>query len=87
MRHSNATDIQLCVVAPVAQQMGTGHGTLVVTGWIRECAVEVLFKGGDVDESSVAEVLLDSLLKVFTRLSPEIFTDMYERFPWASGEQ
>ena len=87
MRHSNATDIQLRVVPPVAQQMGTGRGTLVVPGWIRERAAEVLFEGGDVDESSVAEVLLDSLLKVFTRLSPATFTDMHGRFLWTSEEQ
>ncbi|KAL4062905.1 actin-domain-containing protein [Scleroderma citrinum] len=64
MRHSNATDIQLRVVPPVAQQMGTGRGTLIIPGWVRERAAEVLFEGGDVDESSVAEVILDSLLKV-----------------------
>lgn len=69
MRHSNATDIQLRVVPPVSQQMGTGRGTLIVPGWIRERAAEVLFEGGDVDESSVAEVLLDSLSKVFPLLS------------------
>ena len=68
MRHSNATDIQLRVVPPVAQQMGTGRGTLIVPGWIRERAAEVLFEGGDVDESSAAEVLLDSLSKVFPPL-------------------
>jgi len=64
MRHSNATDIQLRVVPPVAHQMGTGRGTLIVPGWIRERAAAVLFEGGDVDESGVAEVLLDSLSKV-----------------------
>ncbi|KIJ14470.1 hypothetical protein PAXINDRAFT_135114 [Paxillus involutus ATCC 200175] len=64
MRHSSATDIQLRVVPPVSQQMGTGRGTLIVPGWIRERAAEVLFEGGDVDESSVAEVILEALLKV-----------------------
>ena len=63
-RHSTATDIQLRVVPPTSQQLGTGRGTLVVPGWIRERAAEVLFEGGDVDESSVAEVLLEALLKV-----------------------
>lgn len=52
------------VEPPPSQQTGTGRGTLVVPGWIRERAAEVLFEGGDVDESSVAEVILDSLLKV-----------------------
>ena len=64
MRHSTATDIQLRVVPPASQQLGTGRGTLIIPGWIRERAAEVLFEGGDVDESSVAEVLLEALLKV-----------------------
>lgn len=63
-RHSTATEIHLRVVPPVAQQTGTGRGTLIIPGWIRERAAEVLFEGGDVDESSVAEVILDALLKV-----------------------
>ncbi|KAF7336758.1 Fungal specific actin related protein [Mycena venus] len=52
------------VVPPVAQQTGTGRGTLIIPGWVRERTPEVLFEGGDVDESSVAEVILDALLKV-----------------------
>lgn len=63
-RHSTATDLRIRVEPPPSQQTGTGRGTLVVPGWIRERAAEVLFEGGDVDESSVAEVILDSLLKV-----------------------
>lgn len=63
-RHSTATELQLSVIPPVAQQTGTGRGTLIIPGWIRERAAEVLFEGGDVDESSVAEVILDALLKV-----------------------
>ncbi|KAH0833331.1 hypothetical protein J3R83DRAFT_12399 [Lanmaoa asiatica] len=63
-RHSTATDIQLRVVPPASQQLGTGRGTLVIPGWIRERAAEVLFEGGDIDEHSVAEVLLEALLKV-----------------------
>ncbi|TCD66444.1 hypothetical protein EIP91_001381 [Steccherinum ochraceum] len=62
-RHSTATDLKMKVEPPVAQQVGTGRGTLVIPGWIRERSAEVLFEGGDVDESSVAEVILDSLLK------------------------
>lgn len=63
-RHSTATDIHLRVIPPASQQLGTGRGTLIIPGWIRERAPEVLFEGGDVDESSVAEVLLETLLKV-----------------------
>jgi actin-related protein 10 len=64
MRHSTATDLHMRVVPPVSQQTGTGRGTLIIPGWVRERAAEVLFEGGDVDESSVAEVILDALLKV-----------------------
>lgn len=67
-RHSTATDLLIRVEPPPAQQHGTGRGTLVIPGWVRERAAEVLFEGGDVDESSVAEVILDSLLKVCTAL-------------------
>ncbi|KAG2369085.1 fungal-specific actin related protein [Suillus spraguei] len=63
MRHSTATDLHMRVVPPVSQQTGTGRGTLIIPGWVRERAAEVLFEGGDVDESSVAEVILDALLK------------------------
>jgi len=63
-RYSTATDSHIKVVPPSSHPAGTGRGTLVVPGWIRERAAEVLFEGGDVDESSVAEVLLETLLKV-----------------------
>ncbi|PCH42073.1 actin-domain-containing protein [Wolfiporia cocos MD-104 SS10] len=63
-RHSTATDLHLRVDPPPALQAGTGRGTLIVPGWIRERAAEVLFEGGDVDEESVAEVVLETLLKV-----------------------
>ncbi|KAJ3522741.1 hypothetical protein NMY22_g11755 [Coprinellus aureogranulatus] len=60
-KHSTATDLQMRV-QPV-QQTGTGMGTLIIPGWIRERAAEVLFEG-DVDESSLAETVLNSLLKI-----------------------
>lgn len=63
-RHSTATDVRLRVVPPVSQQTGTGRGTLVIPGWIRERAAEMLFEGGDDDEGSVVEIVLESLLKV-----------------------
>ncbi|EJD49546.1 actin-like ATPase domain-containing protein [Auricularia subglabra TFB-10046 SS5] len=64
MRNSTTTDIKMHAIPPPSQQHGTGRGTLIVPGWVRERAAEVLFEGGDVDESSIAEVVLDSLLKV-----------------------
>jgi actin-related protein 10 len=63
-RYSTATDIQMRVTPPPSQQSGTGQGTLIIPGWIRERSAEVLFEGGDVDESSLAELILDALLKV-----------------------
>ena len=61
-RHSTASDVQMPVTPP-ASSGGLGRGVLTIPGWIRERAAEVLFEGGDVDEVSVAEVILDSLLK------------------------
>lgn len=61
-RHSTANDIQMPVTPP-ASSGGLGRGVLIIPGWIRERAAEVLFEGGDVDEVSVAEIILDSLLK------------------------
>lgn len=76
IRHSTATDLHLKVTPPASQQTGTGHGTLIVPGWIRERGSEVLFEGGDVDESSVAETILDCLLKVKSfRMQRLPFTD------------
>lgn len=60
-KHSTATDLKMRV-QPV-QQTGTGMGTLIIPGWIRERAAEVLFEG-DVDEHSLSEVTLNALLKV-----------------------
>ena len=65
-RHSTATDLQMRVMPPPSQQTATGRGTLIIPGWIRERAAEVLFEGGDVDESSLAELILDTLLKACT---------------------
>lgn len=63
-KNSTATDLQMRVEPPPDQQVGTGLGTLLIPGWIRERAAEVLFEGDDVDECNLAEVVLDTLLKV-----------------------
>lgn len=68
-RHATATDVQMRVVPPPAHAAAAGsfnnaRGTLTIPGWIRERAAEVLFEGGDIDERSVVELILDSLLKV-----------------------
>lgn len=62
-RHSTATDLRL-QVTPLSGGGGLGYATLVIPGWIRERAAEILFEPGDVDEKSVAEVILDALLQV-----------------------
>ncbi|KAG2359290.1 hypothetical protein BDR07DRAFT_1378791 [Suillus spraguei] len=69
MRHSTPTDLHMRVVPPASQQTGTGRGTLIIPGWVREHAAEVLFEGGDLDESSVAEVILDALIKSIDHVS------------------
>ncbi|KAF7316675.1 Fungal specific actin related protein [Mycena chlorophos] len=63
-RHSSSTELRMRVSPPASQPSGTGLGTLIIPGWVRERAAEVLFEGGDVDERSLAEIILDSLLKV-----------------------
>lgn len=45
---------------------------MIIPGWIRERAAEVLFEGGDVDEMSVAEVILESLLKGGAFVMPSV---------------
>lgn len=55
---SRATDLQVAVGS------GAGRGVVIVPGWVRERAAELLFTSGDVDERSVAETVLDSLRKV-----------------------
>ncbi|KAJ3844824.1 fungal-specific actin related protein [Lentinula raphanica] len=66
MRHSTATDLRLRVEPPasMANSSTLGYGTIIIPGWIRERTAEVLFEGGDIDEGSLAEIILDALLKV-----------------------
>lgn len=61
---SRAKDINLRVDPPASHPAGTGRGTLRIPGWVRERAAEVLFDGGDIDESSVVEIVLETLLSV-----------------------
>lgn len=80
-KHSTARDLSL-KVNPPGIGAPTGRGTLIIPGWVRERAAEVLFEGGDLDESSVAEVILDCLMRVghwgFFGLSLPIYD-------WVSG--
>ena len=91
-RHSTASDIQMPITPPISSG-GLGRGVLVIPGWIRERAAEVLFEGGDVDEVSVAEVILESLLKVSSfisyahRFQSNRVDTTYFRFQWTSERQ
>ena len=80
MEHCTATDLSIRVNPPASHPHGTGKGVLVVPGWIRERAAEVLFEGGDVDESSVVEVILDALLKVGAHLAQPLPHNLIDRF-------
>ncbi|KAG8826416.1 hypothetical protein FRC19_008983 [Serendipita sp. 401] len=61
-RQSTATDFMI-PINPPPPLSGTGRGSIRVPGWVRERAAEQLFEGGDVDEYSVVEVILKTLLK------------------------
>ncbi|KAF8917288.1 fungal-specific actin related protein [Mucidula mucida] len=63
-RCSTASHLTMRVPPPSSQNTATGYGALIIPGWVRERSAELLFDGGDVDESSVAEVILESLLKI-----------------------
>lgn len=63
-RYATATDISLRVEPPPSHAIGTGLGTIRIPSWVRERAAEVLFEGGDVDEGSISEIILDALLDV-----------------------
>lgn len=66
-QHSKATELRMRVKHPNAQSEDMGLGTLVIPGWIRERAAELLFEDGDLDEQSVVEVVLRSLRKVLRK--------------------
>lgn len=42
----------------------TSRGVILIPGWVRERAAEVLFEPGDEDEESIVEMILHILLKV-----------------------
>lgn len=85
-RHSTATDLKLRV-APLAGGSGLGYATLIIPGWIRERTAEMLFEPGDVDEKSIAEVILDALLKVGVHTPHVYFPYPRIRFRWTCEKQ
>ncbi|CCA68903.1 related to fungal specific actin related protein-Laccaria bicolor [Serendipita indica DSM 11827] len=72
-RDSSAVDF-LVPVKPPPPLSGTGRGSIRVPGWVRERAAELLFEAGDVDEASVAEVVLQSLLKTPVDLRKDLIS-------------
>jgi len=80
-KHSTARDMSL-KVNPPGIGAPAGRGTLIIPGWVRERVAEVLFEGGDVDESSVAEVILDCLMRVGHSILLELLELIYD---WFSG--
>ncbi|KAI9323496.1 hypothetical protein BX666DRAFT_2016724 [Dichotomocladium elegans] len=56
---SSATDVHY----PIMLHDGM-TATLVIPGWIRERAADVLFEGNDEDESNISHCVLDAILKV-----------------------
>lgn len=67
---SSATDLYY----PITLKDGT-RATLLLPGWIRERAVEVLFEG-DEDEPSIAQCILDALLKLQPDLRKPLISSM-----------
>jgi actin-related protein len=68
---SSATDLYY----PITLSDGT-RANLLLPGWIRERTVEVLFEGDEEDEPSIAQCILDSLLKVQPDLRKPLISSM-----------
>lgn len=51
-------------VDPTGVEASIRRGALIIPGGVKERAAEVLFEGGNIDENSVVEVILDYLLLV-----------------------
>ncbi|KAI9483940.1 MAG: hypothetical protein EXX96DRAFT_479087 [Benjaminiella poitrasii] len=67
---SSATDLYF----PIILKDGT-KATLLIPGWIRERAVEVLFEG-DEDEPSIVQCILEGLLKLQPDLRKPLISSM-----------
>ncbi|KAK4702740.1 actin-related protein 10, partial [Phenoliferia sp. Uapishka_3] len=56
--------LQIPAMSGPVPTSGVGKGWLLIPGWVRERAAEVLFEEGTEDERSVTEVILEALLRV-----------------------
>lgn len=61
--NSTATNLNHRISNPHSPS-GSLKGLLVIPGWIRERAADVLFESGDVDEPSIVETILEVILQV-----------------------
>ncbi|UZJ52066.1 hypothetical protein CBS101457_001386 [Exobasidium rhododendri] len=52
-------------------------GSILIPGWIRERAAEVLFEGGDEDELSLVEMILNALVKLPVDLRIQLAANIY----------
>lgn len=61
-----ATTVSLLVASPASTQASqtSMKGTLVIPGWVRERAADVLFEPGDEDEPSLIQAVLLALFRV-----------------------
>jgi actin-related protein 10 len=55
----------------------TGRDSIVIPGWIRERAAEVLFESGDEDELSLVDMILRTLLKLPIDLRTTLASNIY----------
>lgn len=61
---ADATDLRLNLTPLAGEIHGMGPSTLVVPGWVRERAAEVLFEDGDNEADNITDLILQCLLKV-----------------------
>ncbi|WWC65654.1 uncharacterized protein I303_108275 [Kwoniella dejecticola CBS 10117] len=55
---------------------GLGPATIIVPGWIRERAAEILFADDDSEEPSIPRLILDCILKLPIDLRPTLISSM-----------
>jgi actin-related protein 10 len=69
---ADATDIRISTAPLPHETQGMGPATLVVPGWVRERAAEVLFDNEEGEAESIPDLLLHCISKV-SRVIQELF--------------
>lgn len=62
---------------PSAPSSSSGRGSIIIPGWIRERAAEILFEHGDEDELSLVEMILQTLVKLPVDLRILLASNIY----------